>query len=152
MYVCTARHEIGLPPTATARGVFTSVDGGETWAEANDGLTTTEVGALAASPETSGVVYAGTEDGLFRSDDAGSRWVPTALNWPLSSLAIDPSDRNVIFAGTPAGLFWSADGGGGWGRVDAVPLRPVHSLSVDPSGQALFAAVNDVGVFRGVRA
>jgi photosystem II stability/assembly factor-like uncharacterized protein len=152
VYVCTASHEFGLPPTATALGVFTSADGGETWVEANGGLTTTEVEALATSPEMSGVVYAGTEDGLFRSDDAGSRWTPTALREPVSSLVIDPRDGNVVFAGTRAGLFWSDDGGGAWTRVDSVPLRPIHSLAIDPSGQALFAAVNGVGVFKGVRA
>lgn len=152
VYVCTASHEFGLPPTATALGVFTSVDGGETWVNANDGLMTTEVEALATSPETSGVVYAGTAEGLFRSNDVGSQWALTALREPVSSLVIDPRDGDVIFAGTHAGLFWSADGGGAWKRIDSVPLRPVHALAMDPSGQALFAAVNDVGVFKGVRA
>jgi photosystem II stability/assembly factor-like uncharacterized protein len=67
VYVTTSSHEIGLPPTSTTVGIYKSTDGGETWTSANNGLVTLEVDSIVVSPTTSGLLYAGTERGVFRS-------------------------------------------------------------------------------------
>lgn len=151
VYVVTSSHEIGLPRTSTTLGIYKSTDGGENWISANSGLTTLEVDSIAASPTTSGLLYAGTEHGVFRSTDGGGKWMPTGLTKSVRSLLIDPRDTDSIFAGTEVGLFWSSDGGDTWQRVESVPAEPVTGLAMDTQGQALYAAVNDVGVYKGVK-
>ena len=65
VYVATTKHEIGLPPTSVTVGIYKSTDGGDTWTEANSGLTTLDVDSIAASPTTSGLLFAATEHGVF---------------------------------------------------------------------------------------
>jgi photosystem II stability/assembly factor-like uncharacterized protein len=151
VYVVTSSHEIGLPRTSTAVGIYKSTDGGQTWTAANNGLSTMEVDAIVVSPTMSGLLYAGTEKGVFRSSNGGDNWVPTELTESVRSLVIDPTDSDSVFAGTEVGLFWSSDGGTSWQRIDSVPPKPVTSLAMDPQGRVLYAAVNDVGIFKGVR-
>ena len=69
-------------------------------------------------------VYAGTDMGLYKSDDGGAGWhlLDTPMNGSMVwSMAIDPVDSNVMFAGTGTpsqpGIFRSADGGKTWERL-----------------------------------
>ncbi|MFQ5872821.1 MAG: WD40/YVTN/BNR-like repeat-containing protein, partial [Dehalococcoidia bacterium] len=151
IYVTTSSHEIGLPRTSATVGIYKSTDGGETWTSANNGLTTLEVDSIVASPTITGLFYAGTERGVFRSSDAGDSWSPTSLTRAVRSLLIDPTNTDTIFAGTEVGLFWSPDGGATWERLDSVPAKSVTGLATDSQGRLLYAAVNDVGIFKGMR-
>jgi len=79
------------------------------------------VRCLAVDPCEPHVLFAGTERGLYRSDDAGGRWhfIDSALNpYYIWALAIDPVEPEVMFAGTgtptPATIFRSTDGGKSW--------------------------------------
>jgi photosystem II stability/assembly factor-like uncharacterized protein len=94
------------------------------------------------------VVYAGTDMGLYRSDDAGGRW--SLLDTPMSrsmvwSLAIDPVDPEVMFAGvgTPSkpGIYRSDDAGKSWEHrpmeiaeeCPAVGIPRPTGIAVDPT-------------------
>jgi len=68
----------------------------------------------------------------------------------LHRLLIDPAEPRSLYAGTDKGLFWSPDGGDTWQRLESVPAKPVTGLAMDAGGNALYAAVNRVGVFKGV--
>jgi len=106
-----------------AYGVAISVDGGASWQPANSGLTQSRVNTLARSPMDPLVVYAGTGDGLFRSDDGGRHWSEIAItSYPngtlrrLYDLAIDAHNPALMVAmqervGKP---IWSDDGGVNW--------------------------------------
>ena len=88
------------------QGVMSSADDGETWTRASvrQGMhSDCIVKVLLHDPHRANVVYAGTDMGLYRSDDGGGMW--KLLDTPMSgsmvwSLAIDPRDANVMFAGT----------------------------------------------------
>ena len=76
------------------------------------------VRTLTVHPTEPNVLFAGTSNGLFRSDDAGrSKWgwksvssTPHEVN--IWSVAIDPSDPDTVFVGTsPAAVLRSRDGG-----------------------------------------
>jgi hypothetical protein len=60
------------------------------------------VSALAIDPQTPTTVYAGTESGVFRTTDGGSKWRPFSrgLTTPyVTDLAIASTGR-VLYAGT----------------------------------------------------
>jgi photosystem II stability/assembly factor-like uncharacterized protein len=83
------RHILAFMPDATERGrllasvyhdsnggsVFASGDGGETWEPSSKGLGTRDVFAFHQSAENPSVIYAGTNAGVYRSDDRGANWI-----------------------------------------------------------------------------
>ena len=152
VYVATASHEEGLPRSSTTLGVYKTTDGGERWVEVNSGLFSHEVLALVIDPAQPQVLYAGTEEGVFKTADAARRWRTTGLIGMLvHALAIDPANPQVLYAGTERGLFFSEDDGTRWQRVTAVPAQVVKGIAIAPTGGIAYAAVNNVGVFKGVR-
>ncbi|HXJ77592.1 MAG TPA: hypothetical protein VMS64_02825 [Candidatus Methylomirabilis sp.] len=133
------------------QGVMMSADDGESWARAGvrQGMhSDCLVRALRADALRPEVVYAGTDLGLYRSDDAAGTW--RLLDGPMKgsmvwSLASDPIDPDVMFAGTGTpstpGIFRSGDSGKTWQRL-SVPIaaecanvgipRPT-GIAVDPT-------------------
>ena len=101
------------------QGVMMSPDDGESWTRASvrHGMhSDCIVKALSCDPHRAGVVYAGTDMGLYRSDDGGAAWrlLDTPMNGAMVwSVAVDPVDPSVIFAGTgtpsKAGIYRSTD-------------------------------------------
>jgi photosystem II stability/assembly factor-like uncharacterized protein len=88
----------GVPKTiyagTLAHGVWRSSDAGATWQAASVGLEDQHVFALAVDEEHPTRVFAGTERGLFRSDNGGESWalVPTSPRRPaVYSLLVTPS-------------------------------------------------------------
>src|SRR5687767_15698952 len=87
------------------QSVMMSADDGESWTRASvrQGMhSDCIVRALLSDPRRPGVVYAGTDRGLYRSDDGGAKW--SLLDTPMTgsmvwSMALDPVDPNVMFVG-----------------------------------------------------
>ena len=119
------------------QGIMRSPDGGDTWQRvgANQGMYQNPmVRVLANHPQRPEVVYAGTERGLFKSDDSGQHW--RRIESPLSefsvwAMAVNPADPDVILAGTgtptPVAMFRSTDAGETWERrpMDVVDECPI---------------------------
>jgi photosystem II stability/assembly factor-like uncharacterized protein len=107
-------------------GMFKSTDGGETWAEINNGLETSliNIHRIAVHPTDPNVVYIGTwKDGVFKTTDGGQSWVLKnngLVSADVRSLAIDPQNPEVLYAGLGegAGVFKSTDGGDLWGAIN----------------------------------
>jgi photosystem II stability/assembly factor-like uncharacterized protein len=59
---------------ANAGSVFASTDGGETWEPSAKGLGPRDVFALHQSEDDPSVIYAGTNNGVYRSTDRGANW------------------------------------------------------------------------------
>jgi hypothetical protein len=74
------------------------------------------VTCLVAGPTDPPVLYAGTRDGMLRSDDCGLTWQRCGMEGEIvKSVAVSPHDSQTIFAGTkPARFFISRDGGHTW--------------------------------------
>jgi len=85
-----------------------------------------EVTCLAAGAATQRTLYAGTRNGVLRSDDSGATWRNCGLAGVIvKSLAVSPHDAEVIYAGTkPAAMFVSRDGGRSWRELDAFRRIP----------------------------
>ena len=145
----------------TGAGLFQSPDSGENWSRISDPFPgESQVRALAVDPQSSNVVYAGSNNGIYRSEDSGKNWVKLAspmegLN--IWSIAIDPGDSSTIFAGTsPPFVFRSRDGGKSWQKLSAsiaqecaIGSPRVTALLVDPVDRStVLAGVEIDGVYR----
>jgi len=135
------------------QGIMRSGDSGKTWRRVgirqgmhSDAL----VRALVNHPHHPEITYAGSDKGLYRSDDAGQTW--GLIDSPLSryqvwALAIDPQEPALMFAGTgtptPPGLFRSTDGGLSWeqrpteiaAECPAVGTPRVTGIAIDPANR-----------------
>lgn len=123
-------------------GVYRSLDDGRTWAPFSDGLTNTEVHALHADGPAS--VYAGTEDGVFHSEDGGSWTLLGLQTFTVHALA---RTTDGLIAGTNRGAFrydgtdWEA-----WGEALSERLVQVL-LPVETEAGAFLVAGTDRGVY-----
>jgi len=135
------------------QGVMRSADGGETWRRVgiDQGIHSDAiVRNLINHPNQPEIVFAGTDRGLLRSENAGQDW--KLVDSPLSdycvwSLAIDPVEPDVMFAGTgtpsPAAIFRSEDGGQNWEQrpvevakeCPAVGVPRVTGIAIDPENR-----------------
>jgi photosystem II stability/assembly factor-like uncharacterized protein len=104
---------------------------------------------------TDGVMYAGTQSGVYRSIDAGAHWARTGPSG-VSMLAISPNyavDRTV-FAGTSKGLYVTRDAGTTWATLSASPLSPtirVEALALSTAyatDGTVLVSVRGTGLFR----
>jgi photosystem II stability/assembly factor-like uncharacterized protein len=143
-------------------GAWTSPDGGESWQRVRSGLWgESRIYGLATHPREPRTVFAGADDGLYRSRDGGQSF--ERLDSPMNrmdvwKIAFDSADPDTIFAGTrPAALFRSKDGGRHWSKLSAaiveecpnVGVPRVTALTVDPSDRRIvWAGVEVDGVRR----
>ncbi|GAC1622832.1 MAG: hypothetical protein NVS4B11_17070 [Ktedonobacteraceae bacterium] len=146
---------------ATSLGVYRSDTKGTTWDSLNnglpitDGVTTIQPAAIAGG--ASGLIYAGTKHGIFRSTDAGVHWAPSGQllkGVPIRHILIDfrSTNASTVYVGTAFGAFRSDDNGQNWrGIAGGLPENtPVYDLAIgaDKASQ-LFAAANNVYLFPG---
>ncbi len=87
-----------------------------------------QVWALASHPATPGIVFAGTDSGLWRLDCAQARWThlpsPMDAQRLVTAIAFAPDNPALMLAGTqPSALFRSEDGGRSWRPIETA-IRP----------------------------
>jgi photosystem II stability/assembly factor-like uncharacterized protein len=143
-------------------GAWVSSDEGESWRRVGHGLgNESRIYGLAVHPREPATVFAGAEDGLYKSTDGGRSFehVPSPMDkMDVWKIAFDPSDPDTIFAGTrPAALFRSIDGGRQWRQLEVdmveecanVGVPRVTALTVDPVDRRIvWAGVEVDGVRR----
>ena len=132
-------------------GVFKSTNGGVTWLTL--GFSGSPAGFVAVSPLTSGLVYADTDQGLFRSLDGGSNW--SLIPSRRGKIVFDPINASTVylltnpFAFNPQGLLKSTDNGQTWIPVNkGLNLPQAVALAIDPTNTStLYLASTPSGGF-----
>lgn len=128
-------------------GILRSWDRGRSWVSANYGLQDYQVLTLAwAPPAPTGtwpaweVVFAGTEDGLYRSPNGGRAWKRSeGVHGVVLGIAAAPDFHRsgVVLAGTEdKGLWRSTDGGHCFERAAGAP-ELINALVVTKTGWLL---------------
>ncbi len=111
--------------------VWRTRDYGASWTEISAGLPATSfVNVVRADPQRQGLLYAGTDQGVFWSIDDGAHWQPLQLNLPpawVNDLLVHDND---LIAATQGRALWVLD--------DISRLRQLKS-AVDAGPTRLFA-------------
>lgn len=147
------------------QGIMRSPNGGESWMRAgiDQGMHSDAiVRCLSTGPDRPELVLAGSDKGLYRSEDAGRTW--KLLDTPLSgysvwNLAVDTENPEIIYAGTgtptAAALFRSEDRGVSWQKLPVqvaetcpnVGIPRFTGLAIDPQDhRKLWAGLEVDGV------
>jgi hypothetical protein len=115
-------------------GIGRSDDNGRTWRRCDAGISRKFTKCIRVDRATSGRLLAGTEQGVFLSEDGGASWRAHALWRMITSLEQSPHDsRHWLAATQRGGLFSSSDQGISWQAVAAVPGNAtLHQISYDP--------------------
>lgn len=128
-------------------GVLRSQDRGRTWSLCNFGLTSFEMLSLGWCPPASAatwprwdVVFAGAEDGLFRSPNGGLGWKRCeGIQGAVLAVTAAPDFHasGLVLAGAEeTGLWRSTDGGRTFAQVEGAP-GSVNALAVNSCGWLL---------------
>ena len=91
--------------------IYRTKDGGKTWAAIASGIPVgAYVNVVREDPARAGLLYAGTETGVFVSFDAGDHWQPLQLNLPNCSVRDIAIRQGDLVIGTHGRSFWVLDG------------------------------------------
>ena len=106
-------------------------DGGKTWSRIGRGIPSGSfVNVVREDPVRRGLLYAGTETGVFVSFDDGEHWQPLQLNLPNCSIRDIDVRRGDLVVATHGRSFWVLD--------DLSPLRQIDAITAG-SDLVLFA-------------
>ena len=112
-------------------GVYKSMDGGMTWAQNINGFgSVTFFGDIEVSPQNPNLIFAAlgsgnyfrgnmSNEGIWRSTDAGATWNRTLNVADAYDIIVHPTDPNIVYAATgggvtTAGFYRSTDSGLTW--------------------------------------
>lgn len=136
------------------RGVFRSINGGESWESLVDKLKDFD-GAnrfrdLAMVKAEKTTVFLATDLGLLKSADDGNSWSKIELLTAeeeaiIYALAVNPGDEREIYYATGTTFYRSADGGKNWTAKKLPTSRAGAKLLIDPKNPAIiYLAVKQV--------
>lgn len=105
--------------------LFHTTDYGKTWKRIDKGIDRSHfTRVVRADPERKGLLYAGTETGMYLSFDNGGNWQPFQLNLPIVPITDLAVKQNNLIVATQGRSFWLID-----------DLRPLHQLNAEVAKQ-----------------
>jgi len=132
VYVVATRHKFNdLQPY-----VFRTNDKGNTWVPITSGIAGKDyVRVVREDPEVGGLLYAGTQNGIYISFNYGESWSRFQLNLPITPITDLTIADNDLVASTAGRGFWILD-----------DLAPIQQTEGFPSQDALVLVQPDAGV------
>ena len=106
--------------------LFVTRDYGKTWRRINNGIPADDfTRVIRADPARKGLLYAGTETGIYVSFDDGANWQRFQLNLPVAPIHEILVKGSDLIAGTHGRSIWILD--------DLTPLRAVAAGEGQPT-------------------
>jgi photosystem II stability/assembly factor-like uncharacterized protein len=100
--------------------IFKTADAGKTWSSISNGIPDGAfVHAVRMDPKRKGLLYAGTEQGVYVSFDDGAHWQPLQLNLPMSPIHDLAAKDDDLVVATHGRSFWVLD--------NLTPLRQANA-------------------------
>ncbi|MGB3183989.1 MAG: glycosyl hydrolase [Cyclobacteriaceae bacterium] len=101
---------------------------GKSWTKITNGIENDHfTRVVRADPSREGLLYAGTEDGMYVSFDDGASWKPFQLNLPIVPITDLAVKDNNLIAATQGRSFWMID-----------DLTPLHQLNNEMAGRDMY--------------
>lgn len=105
--------------------LYKTSDYGQSWTKITSGIGSEHfTRVLRADPMKKGLLYAGTEAGMYVSFDDGASWKPFQMNLPIVPITDLAIKNNNLIAATQGRSFWLID-----------DLTPLHQLNNEVSGK-----------------
>ena len=99
---------------AAGFGVFKSNNSGLTWFISNNGMGNRKVSRLIIDPNNINILIAATDNGIYRSINAGVNWTQTFNGGFFKDLIFKPNNSKVVYATKDALFYRSIDNGVNW--------------------------------------
>jgi photosystem II stability/assembly factor-like uncharacterized protein len=120
-------------------GIYKSIDGGLNWYPAQLGLSNTHIKSLSIDPLNPQIIYAGTMNGIFKSEDGGGRWSKIGEG---THVLMDPQDSAHLYARDRDNIYETTNQGKSWKTVystqEGCPDK-IHTWAIHPvEGKTLF--------------
>ena len=127
-YVAVVRYLLG----DFAPYIYKTEDYGRSWTRLTDGVNGIPADAptrvVREDPDRAGLLYAGTEFGMYVSFDEGAHWHPFQLNLPVTPITDIRVHRQDLVLSTQGRSFWILD-----------DLTPLHQMGAAAGGASLVA-------------
>ena len=137
-YVAVERHKMD----DFAPYIFKTTDFGKTWSKLVNGLPANNyVHAVRVDPRRPGLLFAGTESGVFVSFNDGEQWQPLQLNLPISPVNDLVVKNNDLIVATHGRSFWVLD--------DITPLEQYSESATQDAAHLFTPAQANHTLFRG---
>lgn len=130
----------------TDKGIYRSIDNGNSWVKTNTGIGDTIIYSLAISGST---IFAGTSShGVYASTDNGNSWVASNVGMSNSQVRSLLVNGTNIFAGTENdGVFLSTDNGQNWTSINNGLINSPFRALISFNGY-IYAGTFGEGIFR----
>ena len=135
-YIAVERHKMD----DFAPYVFKTTDFGKTWTKLIGGLPANNyVHAVRTDPRQPGLLFAGTEQGVYVSFDDGSKWQPLQINLPMSPVNDLIVKNNDLVIATHGRSFWILDDITPLRQYnDSIPQQEAHLFTPAPANHTVF--------------
>jgi len=139
-------------------GVLKSTDAGATWQPTGFYNDTPDdlfiVNCLAINPENPDIILAGTNNGLYRTDDGGTEWEQIIVYGNFKQIKINPHNPNTVYLTDAHYFYKSYDSGETFTQIDeGLPIatsRIVMDVTPADSSFIYLLIADQSGNFEGV--
>ncbi|HRG60265.1 MAG TPA: T9SS type A sorting domain-containing protein, partial [Bacteroidia bacterium] len=117
LYLATGMHNQDMP--FNSLGIYKTADGGQSWSPTGLSFTGAQeitIADLIINPLNPNMLLAATNNGLYKTDNAGVNWVKV-INDDVRSVRFHPTDTNIVYA-TGLNYYRSNDGGNNYSQIN----------------------------------
>jgi photosystem II stability/assembly factor-like uncharacterized protein len=135
-YMAVERHKMD----DSAPYIFKTTDFGKTWTKLTNGIPASNyVHAVRMDPQRPGLLFAGTEQGVYVSFDDGAKWQAMQINLPVSPVNDLVVKGDDLVVATHGRSFWVLDNISPLRQyADSIPQEQVHLFTPEPASRMLF--------------
>ncbi len=92
------------------------------------------VNCVSVSKSNPNIVYIGTKQGIYKSENKGASWIKTGFrDFEVRSIKVSPASPNIVFAGTYEQGFWKTSNGGVDWVFKKLLNNTINCIAIDPN-------------------